>query len=63
MDQNGDGLICNNDLFNVATVSTVENPLISKDIYKIYEHISGYRNRDPTITIVDTVSDEELFKA
>lgn len=60
LDHNGDGLICNNDLFNTATVG--ENPLINKDIYKINQYISDQQLVKPDVNILDPVSDQEFFK-
>ncbi len=60
MDQNGDGLICGADLFAMATASSNENPLISKDIYKIYEYVAHYRQINAPI--VDAVCDEDDFR-
>ncbi len=36
MDVNSDGLICNNDLFTIATANIEDNPLINQDVYKIF---------------------------
>ena len=55
LDQNSDGLICNNDLFSLATASTKENPLINKDIYTIYQYVSQEQKKNNR-TIIDIVS-------
>ena len=60
LDHNCDGLICNNDLFNSATAA--ENPLINKDIYKIYGYVSHQRRIKPDTQVLDTISDEDYFK-
>jgi hypothetical protein len=44
MDINSDGLICNNDLFTIATANIDDNPLINQDVYKIFEYASYYHN-------------------
>jgi len=43
MDINSDGLICNDDLFALATILP-ENPLINKDVYKIFEFANKILN-------------------
>jgi Ca2+-binding EF-hand superfamily protein len=58
LDQNGDGLICNNDLFSIATASTRENPLINKDIFKIFQYVDYFKGQAAGAGIVnDTVVD------
>lgn len=38
LDQNGDGLVCNHDIFLISTFSNKENPLINSDVYKIVRY-------------------------
>ena len=62
LDQNGDGLICNTDLFSLATASSPENHLINKDIFKLYEVIRANQNMRYSQSIIDSISDEDFFK-
>jgi hypothetical protein len=61
-DGNSDGLVCNDDLFNIATVSADENPLINKDIFKIFHYVSMYQNPRTSVTIMDTPADDDPAK-
>jgi hypothetical protein len=62
MDINSDGLVCNDDLFNLATVSSEENPLINRDVYKIFHYVSGYQNPRTNVSIIDQPADDEPAK-
>lgn len=57
MDINADGLVCNDDLFNIATVSAEENQLINRDVFRIFHYISMYQNPRTNVQIIDHTSD------
>lgn len=46
----------------MSTASSQDNPLINKDIFKIFEYVTYYRNMKPSVPIMDLPSDEESFK-
>jgi hypothetical protein len=56
-DQNGDGLICNHDLFSLATVSQKENYLISSDVYRVISYTFNIKAGQQTSRIVDPIQD------
>lgn len=63
LDINSDGLICNDDLFSLATVNADQNPLIDKDVYKIFKYMSQFHNmKSDNSCIIDQLADDELSK-
>lgn len=60
LDYNGDGLICNDDLFTIVTLQ--ENPLISKDVYRIFHHMSQLQQSKPHSPMIDSLADDDPLK-
>ena len=62
LDQDSDGLISNDDLFSLVTASIKSNPLLNKDIYKIFQYIAYYQSQKNGVRVNDSLSDEDFFK-
>lgn len=62
MDINSDGLICNNDLFTIATANVEDNPLVNQDVYKIFEYASYYYNAKSNEVLLDHTYDDDPAK-
>lgn len=57
-----DGLVCNDDLFNIATVSAEENPLLNCDIFRIFHYISQFQNSKVNTIIMDIPNEDDPAK-
>jgi hypothetical protein len=62
LDVGCDGLVCNDDLFTIATISAEENPLVNSDIFRIFHYATQFQNPKTNSGIIDTPADDDPAK-
>lgn len=62
LDVGCDGLVCNDDLFNIATVSAEQNPLLNSDIFRIFHYIGQFQDPKTSTSIIDVPNDDDPAK-